>query len=131
MQGLSSNQKAACDKFVYIPQYGPGTASLNVAVACSIVLHHYALWAEYEERARQGEKFVVAEKEFTMRSCARGAQFICMCSCVPHSSLWRAADRCLWEQTMEYVRAKSTGADLCFMIVRAKSTAADLCFVIK
>jgi hypothetical protein len=26
-------------------QHGVGTASLNVAVAASIVLHHYALWA--------------------------------------------------------------------------------------
>lgn len=49
-QGLSPRQMALCDSFVYIPQYGAGTASLNVAVACSIVLHHFALWAG----ARQG-----------------------------------------------------------------------------
>ena len=30
-----------CDFFVYIPQYGGGTASLNVTVAASIVLHHF------------------------------------------------------------------------------------------
>jgi len=47
---------------VYIPQYGPGTASLNVSVAASIVMHHFALWAGYEERSREGEKFMVAER---------------------------------------------------------------------
>ena len=31
-----------CDFFVYIPQYGGGTASLNVTVAASIVLQHFA-----------------------------------------------------------------------------------------
>jgi hypothetical protein len=30
-----------CDFFVYIPQYGGGTASLDVIVAASIVLHHF------------------------------------------------------------------------------------------
>jgi hypothetical protein len=38
---------------VYIQQYGAGTASLNVAVAASIVLHHFALWAGYGERERE------------------------------------------------------------------------------
>lgn len=77
-QGLSSRQKAVCDKFVYIPQYGSGTASLNVAVACSIVLHHFAVWAQYEEQTRQGEKFVVAERDHTGRQFARGALLSCM-----------------------------------------------------
>ncbi len=44
-QGLSERQMSLCDSFVYIPQHGQGTASLNVAVACSIVLHHFATWA--------------------------------------------------------------------------------------
>jgi hypothetical protein len=57
--GLSAQQEAICDGFVYIPQYGPGTASLNVTVAASIVLHSFAVWAGYEERARDGVKFVV------------------------------------------------------------------------
>lgn len=61
-QGLSERQMRNCDSFVYIAQYGPGTASLNVAVAASIVLHHYALWAGYEERSRTGFKFDVAER---------------------------------------------------------------------
>jgi tRNA(Leu) C34 or U34 (ribose-2'-O)-methylase TrmL len=37
--GLSAAQMEACRHFVRIPQYGTGTASLNVAVAASIVLH--------------------------------------------------------------------------------------------
>ncbi|KDD72967.1 hypothetical protein H632_c2682p0 [Helicosporidium sp. ATCC 50920] len=51
-----------CDAFTYIPQYGRGTASLNVAVATSIVLQHFATWAGYAEREREGFKFVVADR---------------------------------------------------------------------
>ncbi|GJR32363.1 putative TrmH family tRNA/rRNA methyltransferase [Tanacetum coccineum] len=40
--GLSAKECEVCDYFVYIPQYGCGTASLNVTVAASIVLHHFA-----------------------------------------------------------------------------------------
>lgn len=47
---------------MYIPQYGCGTASLNVTVAASIVLHHFGVWAGFLERTRDGNKFVVAEK---------------------------------------------------------------------
>lgn len=50
-----------CDYFVYIPHFGNGTASLNVAVAFSIVCHRFATWAKYVERPRVGEKFVVDE----------------------------------------------------------------------
>eukprot|EP01041_Mallomonas_annulata_P014190 gene14190-30202_t len=42
--GLSLKQKELCDRFVYIPQYGSGTASLNVNVATSLVLHRYQQW---------------------------------------------------------------------------------------
>ena len=60
-------QKAICDGFVYIRQHGPGTASLNVAVASALVMHHFALWAGYEERAREGEKCdVIGEGEFVL-----------------------------------------------------------------
>eukprot|EP00890_Picochlorum_soloecismus_P001974 jgi/Picsp_1/2778/NSC_01005-R1_obp33pep like protein len=69
-QGLNEKQMKLCDCFVYIPQYGPGTASLNVAVATSIVLHHYALWANYAERSRHGQKFDVEERP--QRMSARG-----------------------------------------------------------
>ena len=54
--GLSDQQMAICDRFVYIPQYGPGTASLNVAVATSIVLHRFAAWAGLPERERRGHR---------------------------------------------------------------------------
>ena len=40
--GLNDKQKLICDDFVYIPQYGDGTASLNVNVATSIVLHEFS-----------------------------------------------------------------------------------------
>lgn len=35
--GLNSTQIAMCDHFVYIPQYTDKTASLNVAIAGSII----------------------------------------------------------------------------------------------
>ncbi|XP_027332631.1 uncharacterized protein LOC113847613 [Abrus precatorius] len=60
--GLSPKECEICDFFVYIPQYGCGTASLNVTVAASIVLHHFAVWAGFTERSRAGNKFVVAER---------------------------------------------------------------------
>ncbi|WOL18564.1 hypothetical protein Cni_G27361 [Canna indica] len=60
--GLSAKECEICDFFVYIPQYGCGTASLNVTVAASIVLHHFGVWAGFHERSREGNKFTVAEK---------------------------------------------------------------------
>ncbi|XP_076927526.1 uncharacterized protein LOC143591100 [Bidens hawaiensis] len=60
--GLSAKECEFCDYFVYIPQYGCGTASLNVTVAASIILHHFAVWAGFPERTRDGNKFVVAER---------------------------------------------------------------------
>ena len=43
---MSDKQKSICDGFIYIPQYGTGTASLNVNVATGIVLHQFTLWSE-------------------------------------------------------------------------------------
>ena len=43
-QGIHPKHMASCDLFVRIPQYGVGTASLNVYVACSIVLQRYHEW---------------------------------------------------------------------------------------
>ena len=40
--GLNAKQKKYCDGFIYIPQYGFGTASLNVYIATTIVLHRFA-----------------------------------------------------------------------------------------
>lgn len=42
--GLSYTQKAVCADFVYIPQAGAGTASLNVHVATTLVMHQYCQW---------------------------------------------------------------------------------------
>ena len=57
---------------MYVPQYGDGTASLNVTVATSIVLQHFAQWAGYQEHGREGQKFVVGERP--QRTTARGAR---------------------------------------------------------
>jgi tRNA G18 (ribose-2'-O)-methylase SpoU len=43
-QGILEKHMKSCDAFVRIPQYGQGTASLNVYVAASIVLHRYHHW---------------------------------------------------------------------------------------
>lgn len=43
--GLNDKQKSVCDSFLYIPQFGNGTASLNVAVATTICLQRYSIWA--------------------------------------------------------------------------------------
>lgn len=60
--GLPAEHQALCDHFVYIPQHSEGTASLNVTVATSIVMHHFAVWARYAEAPRDPaapEKFLV------------------------------------------------------------------------
>ncbi|GAB9473579.1 hypothetical protein Gpo141_00010729 [Globisporangium polare] len=44
--GMNAAQVAICDAFVIIPQYGGGTASLNVTVAASIIMHSFAVWAQ-------------------------------------------------------------------------------------
>ena len=56
--GLNDLQCQACDRFVYIPQYG-SCASLNVNVATGIVLHQFATKAGYIQRQRSGGKFVM------------------------------------------------------------------------
>ncbi|OVA04415.1 tRNA/rRNA methyltransferase [Macleaya cordata] len=77
--GLSAKECEICDFFVYIPQYGCGTASLNVTVAASIVLHHFGVWAGFPERTRDGNKFVVAErpvKQGRRNYCAEEAESV-------------------------------------------------------
>lgn len=61
-QGMSEQQLAQCDHFVYIPQYSGATASLNVNAACAVVLATYARWAGLHEAARAGHKYVVPER---------------------------------------------------------------------
>ena len=60
--GLNVNQKEICDHFVYIPQYTEKTASLNVAIAGSIVMEHFAVWACFTEKPQKGEKYVTDEE---------------------------------------------------------------------
>ncbi|XP_042414013.1 uncharacterized tRNA/rRNA methyltransferase YsgA-like isoform X1 [Zingiber officinale] len=77
--GLSAKECEICDFFVYIPQYGCGTASLNVTVAASIVLHHFAVWAGFCERNREGNKFSVADKplkQMRRNYCAESVEAI-------------------------------------------------------
>ncbi|XP_068660968.1 uncharacterized protein [Aristolochia californica] len=77
--GLSAKECEICDFFVYIPQYGCGTASLNVTVAASIVLHHFGVWAGFPERIRDGSKFSVAEKPVKLgrrNYCSEAAEVI-------------------------------------------------------
>lgn len=68
--GLSPKQLALCDSFVYIPQHGRGTASLNVNVAAAIVLHHFATWAQLPEAPRSGFKYELADRP--QRTAPRG-----------------------------------------------------------
>lgn len=68
--GLSPRQLALCDSFVYIPQHGRGTASLNVNVAAAIVLHHFASWAQLPEAPRSGFKYELEARP--QRRAARG-----------------------------------------------------------
>jgi len=60
--GMTQQTMDDCDELVYIPQYGRGTASLNVATAAAIVLHHFAEWAKYPQHTEvDGHKFRVDE----------------------------------------------------------------------
>jgi tRNA(Leu) C34 or U34 (ribose-2'-O)-methylase TrmL len=72
--GMNPMVSTKCDGFIYIPHYGAGTASLNVAVAGSIVFHRLASAWALEERPRIGEKFVVerldVEKRKSMNVCS-------------------------------------------------------------
>ena len=51
-QGIHPKHLAACQSTIRIPQYGSGTASFNVNVAASIVLHHLHSW----KRRRRGNE---------------------------------------------------------------------------
>jgi tRNA G18 (ribose-2'-O)-methylase SpoU len=48
--GMNKKQKELCqNNLVYIPQFSNTTASLNVAVAASIIFYHFSKWAKYNE----------------------------------------------------------------------------------
>ena len=60
--GISQQCMDDCDELVYIPQFGRGTASMNVATAAAVVLHEFAQYANYPTHApMEGHKFVVDE----------------------------------------------------------------------
>ena len=56
--GMTEKQLELSDLVVYIPQHSKATASLNVLVAGSIVLHHFSLFAGTKETEMEGHKFV-------------------------------------------------------------------------
>lgn len=51
-QGIHPKHMRSCHGFVRIPQYGVGTASLNVSVAASIVLYRFHEWIRSRSRLR-------------------------------------------------------------------------------
>ena len=57
--GMNQKQKDMCDQLVFIPQYSNKTGSLNVAIAGSIIFHHFGVWANYKEAEFTNEKFNV------------------------------------------------------------------------
>ncbi|KAH8740155.1 OBP33pep like protein [Cryptosporidium ryanae] len=59
--GLSEKLVGVCDYLLHIPMYGCGTASLNVAVAGSIVFQHFGIWAKYAEARKEGSKYLLEE----------------------------------------------------------------------
>ncbi|KAJ1445067.1 Alpha/beta knot methyltransferase [Pelagophyceae sp. CCMP2097] len=60
--GLTPRQLEACDALVYIPHYGPATASLNVNAATAVVLSAFAHAKGYNECSREGPKYDVRER---------------------------------------------------------------------
>ena len=62
--GMNKKQKEMCDQLVYIPQYSTKTGSLNVAIAGSIIFHHFAIFANYKEADFTNEKYNVEYQNF-------------------------------------------------------------------
>jgi len=54
---MSKTQMEICDFFVHIPQLSTKGAKLSEWVAASIVLHHFALFANFQETPMEGQKF--------------------------------------------------------------------------
>jgi tRNA G18 (ribose-2'-O)-methylase SpoU len=52
-QGLHAKQMASCEAFIRLPQYGVGTASFNVYVAASLVLHRFHTWQLEQQQQQQ------------------------------------------------------------------------------
>ena len=52
---------------MYIPQYTDKIASLNVAIAGSIIFQHFAIWAGFQSQKIVGYKFEEGEYETRMK----------------------------------------------------------------
>jgi tRNA G18 (ribose-2'-O)-methylase SpoU len=61
--GMTDKAKSVCDSFVYIPHYGNGIGSLNVAVAASIILQHFGAYAGFAETEWEGEKMKIDKEK--------------------------------------------------------------------
>jgi len=61
--GMSAASMELCDKLVFVPQHSAIAASLNVSVAVSIVLHHFAVWAALPTAPVLGSKFISTSTE--------------------------------------------------------------------
>ncbi|CRG97321.1 RNA methyltransferase, putative [Plasmodium gallinaceum] len=61
--GIEDKILNLCDKIIYIPQYGNGTSSLNVSISCSIILHNFAIWANYKEIEIENKKFIIQKNK--------------------------------------------------------------------
>jgi tRNA G18 (ribose-2'-O)-methylase SpoU len=57
-KGLSEKQRSICHEFVYIPQFSTGLASINVACASAVILHHYAVASSFKETKHINGKFM-------------------------------------------------------------------------
>lgn len=55
--GLLPEEFKECQSFVYIPQYGAGVGSLNVAMAATVVFSQFGHTMKFSEAARSGHKF--------------------------------------------------------------------------
>lgn len=65
MNQLSDEIKEICNQYTYVEQYGYKGKGMNTSIIGSIVFHHFALWAGYQQAglnsSYNNEKFVVNE----------------------------------------------------------------------
>lgn len=64
-QGIHPKHLEACQgRLLRIPQYGVGTASFNVNVACSIVLYHLFQWKQGQNQQQQQKQLSQLDSGF-------------------------------------------------------------------
>ncbi|KAG7336893.1 RNA methyltransferase, TrmH family, group 3 [Nitzschia inconspicua] len=69
-QGILPKFQKECHSLIRIPQFGSGTASLNVNVACNIVLHRFSIWKQERPKQTSSEK----QNPWTTSSCQKSQQ---------------------------------------------------------